>query len=118
MALAGFGLAWSPGLWLAFVWAIPFGVGSAGFIAGANAIVQQECPADMRSRLLALQAVAFLGSTPIGGPLTGLIADNVSAEWALAYSSVISLVCVGAAGLYWQSGRRATRELASTSRVG
>ena len=59
------------------------GSASAAFIASANAITQQECPPDMRSRLLALQAVAFLGSTPIGGPLTGLIADNVSAEWAL-----------------------------------
>ena len=97
MALAGFGLAWAPSLALAFVWAVPFGLGSVGFIVGANAIVQQECPPDMRSRLLALQAVAFLGSTPIGGPLTGLIADNVSAEWALAYSSVISLMCVAVA---------------------
>jgi MFS family permease len=115
MALAGFGLAWAPNLLLAFVWCVPFGVGGAVFIAGANAITQQECPPDMRSRLLALQAVAFLGSTPIGGPLTGLIADNVSAEWALAYSSVISLICVGIAGAYWRAGTRAdTRELTPT----
>ena len=39
----------------------------------------------MRSRLMALQAVAFLGSTPIGGPITGWIADAVSAPWSLAY---------------------------------
>jgi MFS family permease len=103
MALAGFGLAWAPNLPLAFVWAVPFGIGGAAFIAGANAITQQECPPDMRSRLLALQAVAFLGSTPIGGPLTGFIADNVSAEWALAYSSVVSLVCVGVAIVYWSA---------------
>ena len=94
MALAGFGLAWAPNLWLAYVWCVPFGLGGAAFVTGANAITQQECPPDMRSRLLALQAVAFLGSTPIGGPITGLIADNISAEWALAYGSVISLVCV------------------------
>ena len=104
MALAGFGLAWAPNLVLAYAWSVPFGIGGAAFIAGANAITQQECPPDMRSRLLALQAVAFLGSTPIGGPLTGLIADNVSAEWALAYSSVISLLCVGVAVRYWRAG--------------
>ena len=51
------------------------GVGGAGFITAANAISQQESPSDMRSRLMALQAVAFLGSTPIGGPITGWIAD-------------------------------------------
>ena len=103
MALAGFGLAWAPNLFVAYVWTVPFGIGGATFVAGANAITQQECPPSMRSRLLALQAVAFLGSTPIGGPLTGLIADNVSAEWALAYSSVISLVCVGVASMYWRA---------------
>jgi MFS family permease len=115
MALAGFGLAWAPSLLLAYVWCVPFGIGGAAFVAGANAITQQECPPDMRSRLLALQAVAFLGSTPIGGPITGVIADNISAEWALAYSSVISLICVGIAGTYWRAGSRAdTRELTPT----
>jgi MFS family permease len=103
MALAGFGLAWAPTLALAFVWAVPFGLGGAAFIAGANAITQQECPPDMRSRLLALQGVAFLGSTPIGSPITGLIADNVSAEWALGYSSVVSLVCVAVGRWYWNA---------------
>jgi MFS family permease len=103
MSLAGFGLAWAPNLPLAFVWSVPFGMGGAAFIAGANAITQQECPPDMRSRLLALQGVAFLGSTPIGAPITGLIADHVSAEWALAYASIIGLVCVAVAGLYWNA---------------
>lgn len=107
MASAGFGLAWAPTLWVAFAWSIPFGLGGAAFVAGANAITQQECPPDMRSRLLALQAVAFLGSTPIGGPITGFIADNISAEWALAYSSVISLCCVAVAAPLWR--RRRTR---------
>lgn len=115
MALAGFGLAWAPSLSLAYVWSVPFGLGGAAFIAGANAITQQECPPSMRSRLLALQAVAFLGSTPIGGPLTGLIADNISAEWALAYSSVISLVCVTVAATYWRAGRGAVASPATAT---
>jgi MFS family permease len=116
MALAGLGLAWAPNLWTAYAWCVPFGIGGAAFITGANAITQQECPPAMRSRLLALQAVAFLGSTPIGGPITGLIADNVSAEWALAYSSVISLVCVAIAGAYWRAGVRSDqRELTPTA---
>jgi hypothetical protein len=51
----------------------------------------------MRGRLLALTAVAFLGSTPIGGPITGIVGDRVSAEWALAYGSVITLVTTAAA---------------------
>jgi len=50
------------------------------------------------------------------GPITGLIADNISAEWALAYSSVISLACVGIGVAYWRSGTRSgTRELTPTA---
>lgn len=94
LSIAAFGVAWSPNIWIAFVWAVPLGLGSSGFITAANAITQQESPSDMRGRLMALQAVAFLGSTPIGGPITGVIADNVSAEWALGYGSVISLFAV------------------------
>jgi MFS family permease len=116
MAFAGIGLAWAPNLWLAYAWCVPFGLGGAAFVTGANAITQQECPPDMRSRLLALQAVAFLGSTPIGGPITGLIADNVSAEWALAYGSVISLAGAGIGVAYWRAGSQSgTRELTSTA---
>jgi hypothetical protein len=61
----------------------------------------------MRGRLLALGAVAFLGTTPIGAPVTGWVADKVSAEWSLAYGSVITLasVAVGAA-VYRRSSAR------------
>ena len=47
----------------------------------------------MRGRILALGAVAFLGTTPIGSPITGWVADNISAEWSLAYGSVSALAC-------------------------
>jgi MFS family permease len=88
-------LAWAPTLWVAFLVGIPLGYGGAGFISSGNVLSQDGAPPDMRSRLLALTAVAFLGSTPIGAPVTGWIADNVSDEWSLAYGGVITLVCVG-----------------------
>ena len=43
--------------------------------------------------------MAFLGSTPIGGPITGIIGDRVSAEWGLAYGSVITLVTTAVAAM-------------------
>ena len=94
MGLSGFGVAWAPSIWVAYLISLPLGAGGAAFIASLNAISQQESPSDMRGRLLALGAVAFLGTTPIGAPITGWIADHVSAEWSLAYGSVIALVCV------------------------
>lgn len=95
LGLSGFGVAWAPSIWVAYLVSLPLGAGGAAFIAALNAISQQESPPDMRGRLLALGAVAFLGTTPIGAPITGWVADHVSAEWSLAYGSVIALVVVG-----------------------
>lgn len=91
LGAAGPFVAWAPSAPWAFVAAIPLGIGGAGFLASFNGLVQQKAPADMRGRLLALSAVAFLGSTPIGGPVTGVVADRFGAEWSLAYGSVLTL---------------------------
>jgi MFS family permease len=94
LGIGGLLLAWSPTAWAAMLLALPVGAGGAALIAAQNAIVQQEAPADMRGRLLALGAVAFLGSTPVGSPITGWVADHIGAEWSLAYGSIITLVAV------------------------
>lgn len=96
LGVSGFGVAWAPSIWVAYLIAIPLGAGGAAFVAALNAISQQESPPDMRGRLLALGAVAFLGTTPIGAPITGWVADHVSAEWSLGYGSVVTVVCVAA----------------------
>ncbi len=93
LGVANIALAWAPNLAAAFVLAVPLGIGGAAFIASVNSITQVMSPPDMRGRMLALGAVAFLGSTPVGGPVTGWIADHVSPEWSLGYGGVISLVC-------------------------
>jgi len=108
LGVSGLALAWSPELWMALVLSVPVGIGGAAFISAQNAIVQAEAPADMRGRLLALGAVAFLGSTPVGAPITGLIADHVSAQWSLGYGSIIALV---ACAVGWVARERATRSM-------
>ena len=105
LGLAGLGLAFSGNIWLALPLAVPLGLGGAGFITSMNAITQQECPPDMRGRILALTAVAFLGSYPIGGPITGLVGDYIGLEWSLAYGAVISLAAVSAL-VWWALGAR------------
>lgn len=92
LGVANIGLAWAPNIVVAFLWSVPLGVGGAAMISSANSITQQESPPDMRGRLLALTAVAFLGSTPIGGPVTGWVADAISVHWALAYGGIIAVV--------------------------
>ncbi|HWC66495.1 MAG TPA: MFS transporter [Acidimicrobiales bacterium] len=99
VGVSAIALAWAPSLAVAAVLAVPLGIGGAGFVTSANAISQQMSPPDMRSRLLALTAVAFLGSTPVGGPITGWIADTFGASWSLAYGGFIALACVAVAAI-------------------
>ncbi len=111
LGLSGLGVAWSPNIWVAYLVGLPLGAGGAALITAMNSISQMESPPHMRGRLLALGAVAFLGTTPIGSPITGWVADNVSAEWSLAYGSTIALLCaaVGSAVYRRSASRAATR---------
>lgn len=101
LLLGAFGmvLAWGPNGWSAMAVAPIVGLGGTGFVAAMNAISHQECPPDMRGPILALTAVAFLDSYPIGGPITGIVGDTIGLEWSLANGAFISLLTV--AGLIW-----------------
>lgn len=102
LGVCNIAVAFAPNLAVALVLCLPLGAAGAAMIAAGSAISQQESPPDMRGRLLALTAVAFLGSTPIGGPITGLIADYVSLEWSMAYGGVICLLCVAVVATRWR----------------
>ncbi len=83
-----------PGLPSAFAVAVPMGIGGAAFLAVTNGIMQPRTPSHMRGRLLALQATAFLGSTVVGGPVTGWIGDHLGAGWSVSYGGLVTLAVV------------------------
>lgn len=86
-------LAVAPGQAFAFVVGPLIGMTSIAFMTASTSLVQTEAAPEMRGRVLALQALVFLGSTPIGGPIVGWIAQNLGARYALA---VGALACLGA----------------------
>lgn len=67
------------------------GVCSISFISTANATIQLHADPAMRGRVMALYAIAFLGSTPIGGPLMGWISDVSNPRVALMVGGVAAL---------------------------
>ena len=67
------------------------GVCSISFISTANATIQLRADPAMRGRVMALYAIAFLGSTPIGAPLVGWIADISSPRIAIMVGGVATL---------------------------
>jgi MFS family permease len=97
LAVFGIMMALATQVWFAFVVIVPLGLGGAGFITAANVVFQDRTRPDMRSRVLALTAVAFLGSTPIGAPITGFVGDRFGAAWSLLYGSLIAVICLVAA---------------------
>lgn len=72
------------------------GAASVVFSSTTNATIQLRAEPRMRGRVVALYIVAFMGSTPLGGPLVGAIGEAAGARAALA---VGALGCLTAAAL-------------------
>ncbi len=70
------------------------GAGSVGFLSIGNATLQLNAAPSMRGRVMALWAVAFLGSTPIGGPIAGYVSEHFGGRAGLILGG---LACVAAA---------------------
>jgi MFS family permease len=67
------------------------GAASIAFMTASTAIVQIRSDPQMRGRVLALQSMVFLGSTPIGGPIVGWICDTFGARYGLAVGALGAL---------------------------
>ncbi len=88
--------AGAPNLLLEYLALAAVGWASVSFVARGNSTLQLGAAPSMRGRVMALWAMAFQGTTPIGGPLIGLI---VAGEGARAGLLTGAISCVAAAGL-------------------
>ncbi len=73
-------LSAAPNLGWAFPLAFVMGITSVMFMTTSGALVNLRAAPEMRGRVLALQAIVFLGSTPIGGPIVGYVCDVFGAR--------------------------------------
>ena len=69
------------------------GYGSITFNSLAKTTLQLAAKPEMRGRVMALWALAWLGSTPIGGPIVGWAGQAIGARWALVIGGVAALAC-------------------------
>ena len=60
-------------------------------------MLQLTADETMRGRVMALWAVAFLGTTPIGGPIVGYVAQHASPRWGLALGGLAALTATALA---------------------
>ena len=75
VAMAAAALA--PTLIVACVAMALVGAASVAFLSMGNSTLQLAAEPHMRGRVMALWAVAFLGSTPIGGPIAGAVSEQL-----------------------------------------
>lgn len=96
-----------PAAWLATPFA---GAAGTAFAITANSTLQLNASPAFRGRVMALYTVVFIGSTPVGGPISGWVGEHVDPRVALAGGAVIAIV----AGLMtlsamWRESARVSR---------
>lgn len=84
-------VASAPTVWVAGLLMIPLGMASMTFLATMNATLQLNSSDAMRGRVMAIYFVLFLGSTPIGAPIIGWLAEVFSPRAALAFGGLATL---------------------------
>jgi len=110
-------VALAPTLVVATVLIVVMGAASIGFIATANASLQLESDPAMRGRVMALYAMAFLGSTPIGAPLVGAIAQWTSPRAALGTGALATVRAAAALAWRHEAAGRGSRPRSSAEAV-
>ncbi len=101
------GAAISPVLAVAYAALALVGYASVSFLAMANSTLQLKTDPQLRGRVMALWGVAFMGSTPIGGPVIGWITSQFGARTGLATGAASCVVAalIGVLAIHHQRAK-------------
>jgi predicted MFS family arabinose efflux permease len=93
--------ALAPSAATALLLLVAVGAASVSLMARGNATLQLASAPEMRGRVMALWLVAFMGTTPLGGPVAGWVSSTFGARWGLVLGAAACFVAaaVGAASL-------------------
>ncbi|HWE90598.1 MAG TPA: MFS transporter [Pseudonocardiaceae bacterium] len=86
---------------------IPVGVAFMTFTTTANSTVQLATRPDMRGRVMGLYMLVFLGGNPLGGPMTGWLAEQFGGRSPFLVGGLISVLAAAGCGLFLALRRRA-----------
>jgi MFS family permease len=108
------GLAFVPNVAVAFPIVALVGGTSVAYMTATTALAQLQANRQMVGRVLALQTVLLIGTTPIGGPILGVMADVIGGRAPVLIGGIAALV---AASLGLLFSRRQFRTDAPTAAV-
>jgi MFS family permease len=69
----------------------PLGAATVTLAASVNSSLQLASEPSMRGRVMALYSIVFLGTTPIGGPLSGWLSEAIDPRAALVMAGVAGI---------------------------
>jgi MFS family permease len=84
--------AGAPTLGLEVAALAPLGAATVTLAASVNSSLQLAAEPSMRGRVMALYSIVFLGSTPIGGPLSGWLSEAIDPRAALVMAGVAAIL--------------------------
>jgi MFS family permease len=97
-ALFGFGLAlaaFMPNYWLFGMVLVFIGVSAQTFSTTANGTLQMTTEPAMRGRVMAILLATLMGTTPLGAPIVGFVADRFGPRWALGVGAAAGIAAAG-----------------------
>ena len=84
--------AFAPNLPIELATMLLVGYGSISFNSLAKTALQLAAAPALRGRVMALWSVAWLGSTPIGGPIVGWVGQHAGPRWSLIVGGVPTIL--------------------------
>lgn len=108
-ALACVAAASAPSIWIFGATLAIAGFTAQLFMTNANATVQLSADPLMRGRVMALYGAVFMGGTPIGAPIIGMVANQFGPRWAIGLAALMCFVAFLIGAIWWIRTRRADR---------
>ena len=88
-----------------------YGVSASLFSVTVISTLQSRTVEHMRGRVMAVYSICFLGSSPVGGPAFGALAEWVGVSGALRVDASICAVVALAAIIVWKVTQRSERDV-------
>jgi MFS family permease len=85
---------------------VMLGMAHTTFASTANTSLQLTAPDELRGRVMSLYMLLIAGSTPVGGFLTGLMAEHLGVSTAIGINAAICLAGLAAGLVYFATHRR------------
>jgi len=91
------------------------GLFSIIFATSANAYVQTSTTGIMRGRVMSIYMAIFAGTTFVGAPIDGWIADSLGPRWALGTAALSGIAALVLGLIWFAAARRARRTTVAAS---